>query len=130
MKTEAEIVFDRWLDKTGKILHDELLKQGVGVSDELKKSLRTEMRRLGEGYLEGRIIFLERGRFVDMGSGRGYSMGRRLGSFDETSGRKGRRAKKWYSRAFYGRLNDLEGVLGIKLMEQAVEAVKVPLKAI
>lgn len=100
---------------------------GIGESDDLRNSLSSNMKRLATGYLEGEISFLERGRFVDMGSGRGYSFGRSTrGDMDLQEGRhkKGRKPKKWYGKVFYGRLNDLQGAVGLKLMDAVTEALR------
>jgi hypothetical protein len=31
---------------------------------------------------------------------------------------------KWYSKPFYGRLNMLQGVIGMKVMEQSIQSVR------
>ncbi len=125
---EVDRLFERWIDRTIEIHHEELTKLGVGDTEDLRRSVQKHFRRMGDGYLEGGMTFLKRGRFVDMGSGRGYSHGRRTGgnSFDMDEPRTGkiRKPKKWYSKVFYGRLNDLQGALGFKLMEEAVDQAK------
>lgn len=120
---EIESLFARWLDRTVELHHEELKKLGVEGTGELDSSVRGTYRRLGEGYLEGSLYFDEHGRFVDMGSGRGYSHGQRLkDSFDTETrrGEKGRKRKPWYGRVWYSRINDLQGAVGFKLMEEVV----------
>ena len=57
-------------------------KRGVGVTDDLYRSVNSEFRQLAKGYLEGDTSFLVRGRFVDMGVGRGSTRGSTRGSFN------------------------------------------------
>ena len=122
---EVERLFSRWLDRTIELHHQELKNTGVVGTGVLDRSVRGEYRRLAEGYIEGRLYFDEHGRFVDMGSGRGYSHGHRLkDSFDEESGRRrrgARKPKRWYSKVWYARINDLQGAVGFKLMEEVVQ---------
>ena len=122
---ETEVFFDQWLRRTVDIMEGRIRDIDIGESDELRNSLKTSIKRLAQGYLEGEITFLERGRFVDMGSGRGYSFGRSTrGDHDLQEGRhkKGRKPKKWYGKVFYGRLNDLQGAVGLKLMDAVTES--------
>lgn len=121
--TEVERLFRRWLSRTVEIHHAELKRLGVIDTGELDRSVKQHFRRLSEGYLEGGLMFDEHGRFVDMGSGRGYSHGRRIDGFETSRGKagSGRRKQPWYSRVWYARVNDLQGAVGFKLMEEAVD---------
>ncbi|MCJ8334931.1 MAG: hypothetical protein MJH10_11870 [Epibacterium sp.] len=120
---ETDAFFEQWLRRTVAIMEGRIRDMGIGDTDDLRDSLAHEMRRLSTGYLEGEISFLERGRFVDMGSGRGYSFGKSHRTDLHAQGReaKGRKPKKWYGRVFYGRLNDLQGAVGLKLMDAVTE---------
>lgn len=118
-QSEAEVIFRRWLDNTVKILEQERAKLKVEDKKGLKDSLRGKVIQMAANELGGQIYFLTRGRFVDMGAGRKKSITR----FGEDP-KKMRKPKKWYSRPFYGRLNDLQGALGIRLMEQGIEAIR------
>jgi hypothetical protein len=139
VNVEVSQLFDRWLSRTEDIMRSRISEMGIGSyrgkrgPDELLRSLSTQMRSLGQGYLEGSITFLERGRFVDMGSGRGYSFGQSIrGSHDLETGRskrKGRRPKKWYGKVFYGRLNDLQGAVGYTMMEGVMSTLKKELQS-
>lgn len=112
-----------WLERTETKLREQIQKRNIGVTDELVGSIASEMRRMAEGFLEGDLVFDESGRFVDMGVGRGHALGSR-GALESTRGAIGRKPKPWYSRTYYGRLNDLQGAIGYKLMERAIDAVK------
>ena len=134
---EVSALFERWLTRTEEIMRQRISQMDIGSypgkkgPDELLRSLSSRMRDLGSGYLEGSFSFLERGRFVDMGSGRGYSFGQSIrGTHDLETGRrknKGRRPKKWYGKVFYGRLNDLQGAVGYTMMENVLETLKTEL---
>lgn len=122
---EIEAFLRNWQEKTKAILLRELKKQGVGVTDALYRELHHEMEKKAEGYFNLALIMLRRGRFVDMGVGRGVPIERVKAHRDRSRGAKRkRRPKKWYSKAFYGRLNDLQGAIGFKMMEEANEIVK------
>ena len=121
---EVESFLRNWQEKTKAILLRELKKQGVGVTDELYRELHNELEKKAEGYFNLSLIMLRRGRFVDMGVGRGVPLERVKAQRDRSRGAKRkRRAKKWYSRAFYGRLNDLQGAIGFKMMEEVNELI-------
>ena len=125
LETEAELIFSKWLERTTQVLNSEIDRLDVKQSKALKKSLESRLFRLSADVIGGEISFLIRGRFVDMGAGRK----RKVDAFSERPelGRrkmKGRKPKKWYSPAFYGRINDLQGALGFQLMEQALIDIK------
>jgi hypothetical protein len=128
--TEAESIFRKWLDKTIEALEYERIKLKVQDSKDLKDSLRSTVMQVAEGELGGQIHFLTRGRFVDAGKGRQ----RKVSALDysATSERriKQRKPKKWYSRTFYGKLNDLQGAVGIRLMERSLESFRNQLEQI
>lgn len=119
-ENEAIAFFHKWLEDTVQVLKSEVDRLGVKDTEELHGSLRYLVLQVSQGHLGAEIHFLSRGRYVDMGAGRRAKV--------ETLGRrkalKGRQPVRWYSPAFYARLNDLRGVLGIKLMEQAIQVVK------
>jgi hypothetical protein len=131
MNLETLQVLTRWFERTEYILRLEKKKFDVDDTLQLDQSMFNEVRQKANDLLEGELEFLVRGRFVDMGAGRKAKV---LES-RETNGqllnkkkRKIRKPKKWYSKAFYGRLNDLQGVLGFKLMEAAIDSVKNPME--
>ena len=124
---EAERIFFKWLERTGQVLDGEIDRLDVKDSKELKKSLKFRLFRISADVIGGEISFLIRGRFVDMGAGRK----KKVDAFSEREdfGRRrrkqiGRKPKKWYSPAFFGRINDLQGALGFQLMEQALTEIK------
>lgn len=128
MNLETLKVLTRWFDRTEYILRLEKRKLKVDDTNELDKSLNTEVHQRANDLLVGELEFLVRGRFVDMGAGRKRKvLESRDGNGDLLKVKK-RKPKKWYSRAFYGRINDLQGVLGYKLMESAIDSVKDPLE--
>lgn len=113
--------------RTEVIFHREITRLKIGETTQLDKSIEQEVQRKSAAMLEGAFEFLLRGRFVDMGAGKGATkLETREGNRQLLSKGKTRRPKKWYSRAFWGRLNDLQGVLGYKLMESSIDSVKLP----
>lgn len=80
----------------------------VGVSDDLYRSLSTQVLKAGSGN-DGKLFvsFLGYGRMVDIGTGRGGK-----GAAMESRQRnrqvwRGRRPRKFYSKTAYGMLNGL-----------------------
>lgn len=122
-----------WTARTEEMLDRALKQMNIGDTGQLAKSLRSKVRQKAMGLLEAEHEFLIRGRFRDMGAGRGTKAGRiesRASNRAMTSSGQGRRGKRWYSRTYWGRLNDLQGAIGYRLMETAVDAVITPLKQV
>ncbi len=120
-------VLTSWTKRTEMILDRNIFLFKLIDSRDLQKSLRSRVIKKSMDMLEAQLEFLVRGRFQDMGAG---STSRKLESREgnaELLGLKTRKPRKWYSRAYYARINDLQGVMGFKLMEEAIDAVKEPL---
>ncbi|MGI4865452.1 MAG: hypothetical protein ACRYFZ_16130 [Janthinobacterium lividum] len=141
-----------WARRNDKILRDQITKLGIGVHEELYPSVVSKAYELAAGEVGMDLSFLTHGRFRDMGVGRGTRPGARdlsIGGIiagvesQDRNGRlirrergkggrfqkskeqpKGRKPAKWYSRAFFGRLNALQGALSAKTVEKAIAAVK------
>lgn len=124
MTPEVEQFVRRWAARTEQVWQEEIRKQKIGDTRELSKSFSHEINIMVGGFINVAFKFLGRGRMVDAGKGRGQ--GRSIGRFDEDwgKGRKGRRPKVWYSRALYGRINDLMGATGAKMSETAMKTIK------
>jgi hypothetical protein len=120
--SEVEQFFARWMQKNEDIWRAEMRKLDIGDSQELYQSFHHTIRHLANGFLEGDQSFETHGRFVDMGVGRGRGKDDwEAGRLDDWgSGRKGRKAKPWYNKVLYGRINDLMGATGARIMEKAV----------
>ena len=118
-----------WMKRTELIFHREITRLRIGETTQLDKSIDQEVKQKSQTMLEGAFEFLMRGRFVDMGAGRGArKLETREGNRQLLQKGKGRRPKKWYSRAFWGRLNDLQGIMGYRMMEAAIDSVKDPIE--
>lgn len=110
-----DIVAD-WNRRNVRILRYELAKQRIGDTQELARTLKDETFKKGNDVVT-ELSMLVRGRFRDMGVGKGTKLGR-------TATLSRRQPKKWYSKTFYGRLNDLQGVLGFEMMEQTMNTMR------
>lgn len=110
---EHRALVGRWLKRTQDVLLEEIDRLEVKESGDLKRGLSAKVTERGEGIIHAEISFLTRGRFVDMGAGSG----------SKAKGLNKRKAKKWYSPAFYGRLSYLQGALGYAIMEEASLAI-------
>jgi hypothetical protein len=114
-----------WAKRTEVILKDQIKKQGIGVTDGLYNSIRSKVFEKADMMIEAQFNFLREGRFVDMGAGRGKIESQEGNKALLTGGKAtgGRKAKKWYSRPFYGRLYALNGVIGAAISEQVVKSI-------
>ncbi len=151
---EAEVlaVVREWALRNDKILTDLIRKMDIGVNEELYPSVKSKVFELAAAAVGMDLSFMTHGRFRDMGAGRGPGRQERdltvagivaKVESQDTNGRilirkrgkggrfkknkkelKGRKAAKWYSRAFYGRLNALSAVVSTKMVEAAVQAVQ------
>jgi hypothetical protein len=118
-----------WMKRTEVIFHREITRLRIGETSQLDQSIEQEVKTNSETMLQGAFEFLMRGRFVDMGAGKGArKLETREGNRQLLQRGKGRRPKKWYSRAFWGRLNDLQGIMGYRMMEAAIDSVKDPIE--
>ncbi len=127
MTSELLSLLTNWTDRTLLVLEREIERWRINDTGDLKRSLESEVRKKSAEILESQIEFLVRGRFIDMGAGRGQranGIESRAGNRALTSTSSGRKPRRWYSRALWGRLNDLQGVLGYTLMESSVQAIK------
>jgi hypothetical protein len=127
MNTEILDLLTRWTERTQMILEREIDRFGIGDTGALKDSLESQVRAKSEAILESELQFLVRGRFRDMGVGRGSRAGRietRAGNRARASTSGGRKPARWYSRAFWARLNDLQGAIGYQLMESSIQVIK------
>lgn len=110
--TPNEHFVARELEAWGEDLQREMRKAlrglRVGVSDDLYRSLNTQVFKAGSGN-DGKLYvsFLGYGRMVDIGTGRGG----RSKTLESRAGNRqawtGRRPKKFYSKTAYGMLNGL-----------------------
>jgi hypothetical protein len=124
MNSETLDILTRWTERTNFLLRRQREVLGVNNDGPLSKSQKYKVRQLSDSMLESQTEFLVRGRFVDMGAGRrSTKIETRDGNGRLLKG-KVRRPKKWYSKTFWGRLNDLQGALGYRLMEDAINSVK------
>lgn len=128
MNAEVLQLVTEWFARTELVLKRRLIQERIGDTGELAESLRNEVHRRAGDLIAGEIEFLVRGRMVDMGAGSKSNKIESRESNRRATGGGRRRAKKWYSRAFWGRINDLQGVLGYTLMEEALQAASAPLK--
>lgn len=127
MNLETLQVLTDWFTRTELVLRREKNRLKVDDTKDLDQSLRNQVHQKSNSILEGELEFLVRGRFVDMGAGRKRKIETREGNASLLK-LKPRKPKKWYSRAFWGRLNDLQGILGYKLMEASIDSIKDPIE--
>ena len=154
---EVYALVAEWERRTVQILRGKLKELNIGMNEELFPSVLGKTYELAAAEVGMDLSFLTHGRFRDMGVGRGsgpeardLSIGGIIAKVEsqDTNGqllnrkrgkggrfvkvakeKKGRTPAKWYSRAFYGRLNALMGAVSSKMVEKAVQSVKETLQA-
>lgn len=134
--SEVKSYVQGWADYTDRLLLQMLRRYDVGISEELYQSVRSQVYQRAGDMIGYDLEFLTYGRFRDMnvGRGRGKNISLKLESTttnrDIIQGRQRKRIKpaKWYARPFYGRLNALEGAIGIRMMEQCIQSVIKPIQ--
>lgn len=115
-----------WLDRTVTVLDMQLTRYGIGVTDELRRSLQSEMEIASGAEIRLILTFALQGKFRDMGVGRGIPIEMVKQSRERSRGSKRKRMPaRWYSKAWYGRLNDLNGAVNVAMQEQATKIIRV-----
>lgn len=127
-----------WSKRTDDRVISEIRRLGIGVTKDLKNSVKSKVLELGAARIGIEMRFLDYGRLVDMGAGPG-SVDRREADLrriiaveSPASNRalltgkkkKVRRAKKFYSKTVYARFNALLGIIDGTLVEEAVSIVR------
>jgi hypothetical protein len=108
-------------------------------TSELRNSLNSQLTDDGSGNVVGKLLFLEYGRFIDMGVGRGHPVGgntmelqNRILASDGTDRFKKngpRKAKKIYSPIAYGKLNGLIEDLAYGFTQETIQSIKQELES-
>ena len=130
IKKELEWYEQYLLEGLRKSLH----QKGIGITEELFNSLYGKVSGANDNS-EGQfdLSFLTKGRFVDMGAGRGYKKGvkglesNRDKIYRLTARKQAvqkRRPKKWYSKVAYGTLDRLIMRLVSNYEEEIINSVK------
>jgi hypothetical protein len=110
--SEIHDLMSQWSSRTRDILEGNLVRMNIGISNKLSQSLREETTTSGD-MVKSSLSMLARGRFRDMGAGSG-----------SRANSKKRKPKKWYSRAYYGRLSSLYGAIGYKMSQDTMSALR------
>jgi hypothetical protein len=116
---------ENWAEEVETELKKALQRMHIGVSDELFQSIKSQVIRAsttGDGKFM--LSFLEYGRMVDIGTGRG---GRGKAVENRKKNRQawaGRKPKKFYSKTAYGMLNRLIENIMYGYQEASAETVK------
>ena len=115
----TEVVYD-WVERTVKILGANMAKRGVKFSDPGSPNVRILIIDSLKGKISLHFYYRDALRFVDMGSGRGYTKGRRITQDDYRNAIRSRRARKpILNKPIYGRLNQLLEAVAGKIMFEA-----------
>lgn len=100
--------------------------------DELNNSIRISITDQSDGYFVINVAFDTHGRFLDMGSGAGYSHGKKHNSQAlyraAIESKRSRKPKKWYTRPLYGWIYNLQEVIQITQINELNTAVAITFK--
>ncbi len=102
----------------------------------LRSSLKNTAEATNSGAI-GKLIFLEYGRYIDMGVGRGRKLGGGIDALQEaiisTGGadrkKRGIKPRKFYSPIAYGKLNGLIEDIAYGLTDETIAIIKNELQA-
>lgn len=115
----TEVVYD-WVERTVKILGANMAKRGVKFSDPNSPNVRILIIDSLKGKISLHFYYRDALRYVDMGSGRGYSKGQRVGQAEYIAAIKAKRFRKpILNKPIYGRLNQLLEAVAGKIMFEA-----------
>lgn len=113
-------------DKLERTLQQKIKSYGIkGI--ELLSSVSVSVKEAANGRFIVSVSFKTTGRFVDMGSGPGYSFGKPTGQKAYNSAlqrHKTRRPKKFYTRPMYGWLYNLMEVVSFRNLSEANTLIK------
>lgn len=137
-----ELDFEQQVELWGKIASQRLVKSirkmGIGNTGALQRSLEYEIKRANGDVTIAMIKFLKYGRFVDMGTGRGFARGARgtnafamyrndNGSLKNAANRK---PKPWYSRTMYREIKVLSEKLLANMSDDVMQILKARMRRI
>lgn len=114
MNPEIPKLATEWTAKTVEALKTSMTKLKVGSTGDLKASILGAVQINGE-TVTVRLRMKLKGRFVDGGAGRGQEMNTK---------RTARKAKKFYSKTFYGRLSGLRGAVSFQYAQETRKVLK------
>lgn len=114
MNPEIPKLATEWTAKTVEALKTSINKLNIGSTGDLKSSI------IGTASISGETVIIRlrmklKGRFVDMGAGR---------SQPANTKRTARKAKKFYSKTFYGRLSGLRGAISFQFVQETRRVLK------
>jgi len=128
-------LIDKWLDIVVDQLHNALDEYDIGKLDgDLWKSITGSIVSSGGSVQEVIVKFMQYGRFVDMGVGKGMPIGsqRKLGKKQYSKNRNGsgqllshnRKSKPWYSKTKYREIARLRELMADSLSDQAFSVIE------
>lgn len=114
MNPEVIQIAQKWSENTEKALKESLAKLKIGATGNLKTSIKSTLLTSGD-TLTLKVSMQLKGRFVDGGAGKGQAMNTK---------KTRRKAKKFYSRTFYGRLSGLRGAISFQFVQETRRVLK------
>jgi len=112
LNPEIRKLLRAWLAKTKRLLIAEAKRMDVHESGEFQRTIHARVRESGQEFL-AELEMNASGRFVDMGVGRGVP----IQTVGKTKGTL-RKAKRFYSPVWYGRVHTLYSALSFRMVEE------------
>ena len=113
--TNLHLTVDAWADIVTANWIDKLQKLKIGYDFSLENSIGYELFSSTGGIPERvEFVFNYYGKFVDMGVGKGVSIGDVKSQRGENVGSRYRRPKRWYSKELYSQTLKLQEILAKK----------------
>lgn len=123
LDTEIAQIVREWAEVTELTLKDRIRRLGIGRksnSTELLNSVRHRVYVAAANVIGVDFMFLQEGRYIDMGVGRGYPLSGPTSRHVREGGRPRRWPRRWYSRPFYGRVNKLLEIISVQVTESII----------
>ena len=109
-----------WCQTTEKILGSMIKKKKIIVSDTTIANYRFQVQEIANNHLRITGVYRDSLRFTDMGAGRGYHKGRKIGA--SLALFKPRVRKYSLNRPLYSRIGALSGIFAITTAEKILNS--------
>ncbi len=142
MANEQDLNFDEEVTLWAKFAAEKLIKalgkHKIGKSGDLQRSIYSQIQANGGDAYKALFKYLQYGRFVDMGTGRGFARGARgTDAFSLSRNQNGtikaqvnRKPKPWYSKTMYREIKILSEKLLANMSDDVMSIMQARLRRI
>lgn len=123
----AEVVHE-WAETTEKMIGGIMRKRNVKFSETSRQNIIIKLLNRSKGIISLHFYYRDALRFTDMGAGRGYHKGQRIGKdtyrdmIDQAT--NPRRRKRILNKPIYSRLGRLMDVVSVTMIKEAEDSLQ------